>query len=102
MNERNIGREILDGIAEIKEFKKGGLHLKTRILAEPPPPKEIRERMRLSQSAFASLMGVSARTIQDWEQGRRTPRGPAKSLLRIADQHPEIFTEIRSVSETAP
>jgi putative transcriptional regulator len=40
-------------------------------------------------------MGVSPRTIQDWEQGRRKPQGPAKSLLRIAEQHPEIFIEIR-------
>ncbi len=40
-------------------------------------------------------MGVSLRTIQDWEQGRRKPQGPAKSLMRIAEQHPEVFTEIR-------
>jgi putative transcriptional regulator len=55
----------------------------------------VRKRLKLSQSAFASLMGVSPRTIQDWEQGRRKPQGPAKSLLRIAEQHPEIFIEIR-------
>ena len=55
----------------------------------------IRQKLKLSQSAFASLMGVSTRTIQDWEQGRRQPQGPAKSLLRIAEQNPEIFTELR-------
>jgi len=94
MSERNIGQEILDGIKEIKSFKKGGIKLKTRTLNEPSPSKTIRKRLKLSQSAFASLMGVSPRTIQDWEQGRRTPKGPAKSLLRIAEQHPEIFIEI--------
>ena len=62
---------------------------------EPSPAKTIRKKLKLSQSAFASLMGVSPRTIQDWEQGRRTPQGPAKSLLRIAEQHPEIFLEVR-------
>ena len=41
-----------------------------------------------------SLMGVSVRTVQDWEQDRREPSGPAKSPLRIAEQHPEVFLEI--------
>jgi putative transcriptional regulator len=95
MSDRNIGQEILDGIKEIKRFKKGGIKLKAHTLNEPAPTKTIRKRLKLSQSAFAGLMGVSPRTIQDWEQGRRNPQGPAKSLLRIAEQHPEIFTEIR-------
>ncbi len=95
MSDRNIGQEILEGIKEIKRFKKGKVELKTRNLNEPSPAGIIRKKLRLSQSAFASLMGVSPRTIQDWEQGRRKPQGPAKSLLRIAEQHPEIFIEIR-------
>lgn len=95
MSDRNIGQEILDGINEIKRFKKEEIELKTRTLNEPSPAKTIRKRLKLSQSAFASLMGVSPRTIQDWEQGRRKPKGPAKSLLRIAEQHPGIFIEIR-------
>jgi len=95
MSERNIGQEILDGIKEIKSFNKREITLRTRTLNEPSPAKTIRKKLRLSQSAFASLMGVSPRTIQDWEQGRRKPQGPAKSLLRIAEQHPEIFIEIR-------
>ena len=94
MTDRNIGLEILDGIKEIKAFKEGKADLVTRELSEPLHPKEIRARLNLSQSAFASLMGVSARTVQDWEQGRREPRGPAKSLLRIAEQHPDVFQKI--------
>ena len=95
MSDRNIGQEILEGIKEIKRFKKGEIKLTARTLNEPSPTKTIRTRLKLSQLAFASLMGVSPRTIQDWEQGRRKPQGPAKSLLRIAEQHPEIFIEIR-------
>ena len=95
MSDRNIGQEILEGIKEIKRFKKGEINLISRTLNEPSPAKTIRQRLRLSQSAFAILMGVSPRTIQDWEQGRRKPQGPARSLLRIAEQHPEIFVEIR-------
>lgn len=95
MNDRNIGQEILEGIKEIRRFKKGDIKLKAWNLNEPSPAKNIRKNLKLSQSAFASLMGVSPRTIQDWEQGRRRPQGPAKSLLRIAEQHPEIFIEMR-------
>lgn len=95
MSDRDIGQEILEGIKEIKRFKKGKVDLKNWSLNEPSPASIIRKKLKLSQSAFASLMGVSPRTIQDWEQGRRKPQGPAKSLLRIAEQHPEIFIEIR-------
>ena len=48
----------------------------------------------MSQSAFAGLLGVSMRTLQDWEQGRREPQGPAVALLCIAEQHPETFTQL--------
>ncbi len=95
MSKRNIGQEILDGVREIKQHKKNNLNLVTRTLEAPSPPKVIREKLRLSQSAFASLMGVSTRTVQDWEQGRRIPQGPAMSLLRVAEQHPEVFTDLR-------
>jgi putative transcriptional regulator len=94
MSKRNIGLEILEGIREIKAFKAGGVDLRTRELSEPSSVKEIRQQLQLSQAAFAGLMGVSLRTVQDWEQGRREPSGPAKSLLRIAEQHPEVFTQI--------
>jgi putative transcriptional regulator len=50
---------------------------------------EARNRVGLSQSEFAKLLGVSVRTLQDWEQGRRKPSGAAKTLLRIASQNPE-------------
>ena len=95
MSERDIGQEILDGIEEIRAFKSGEGKLKTSILSEPSPAKEIRQKLQLSQSAFAGFMGVSIRTIQDWEQGRRRPQGPAKALLRIAEQCPEVFQELR-------
>ena len=94
MSERDIGQEILEGIREIKAHKAGKVDLRTRALKDPSPPQSIRRSLNLSQAAFAGLMGVSLRTVQDWEQGRRQPSGPAKSLLRIAEQHPEVFTEL--------
>ena len=83
---RDIGQELIDGIAAIKKGKG-----KRRIVYLPSNVKSIRERMGLSQSAFAGLLGVSVRTLQEWEQGRRTPKGPAQALLRVADRHPEAL-----------
>lgn len=94
MSERDIGQEILEGIREIKAFKAGKTTLRTQELSEPSSPKEIRKKLELSQASFAALMGVSLRTVQDWEQGRREPSGPAKSLLRIAEQFPEVFLRV--------
>ncbi|MEZ4727560.1 MAG: helix-turn-helix domain-containing protein [Caldilineaceae bacterium] len=94
MAKRDIGQEILDGIREIKAYKAGEIELQKRELKQPSPAKEIRAQLQLSQMAFAGLMGVSLRTIQDWEQGRREPTGAAKTLLRIAQQRPEVFLEL--------
>ena len=94
MAERDIGMEILEGIQEVKAHKAGKIQLRVRQLSEPSTPQIIRKKLALSQSAFAGMMGVSLRTIQDWEQGRRNPSGPAKSLLRIAEQHPKVFMEL--------
>ena len=94
MNNRDIGLEILEGIKEIRNFKQGKVSLKTTELSEPSEPQVIRSKLHLSQSAFAGLLGVSMRTLQDWEQGRRNPQGPAIALLRIAEQHPEVFADL--------
>jgi len=94
MSDRNLGAEILAGLDEIKQFKKSNLALRTQELSEPSAPRVIRLKLNMSQSAFAGLMGVSVRTLQDWEQGRREPQGPAVALLRIAEQHPEVFSQL--------
>ncbi|MEA3241653.1 MAG: helix-turn-helix domain-containing protein [Pseudomonadota bacterium] len=94
MAKRDIGLEILDGIRDVKAYKAGARVLRVHTLKEPAPPQIIRSKLNLSQSAFAGLMGVSLRTIQDWEQGRRKPSGPAVALLRIAEQKPEVFTQL--------
>jgi len=94
MSKRDIGLEILEGFHDIKAHKAGVKNLRTHSLKEPASPQVIRSKLNLSQAAFAGLMGVSLRTVQDWEQGRRKPSGPAEALLRIAEQKPEVFTQI--------
>jgi len=91
MSERDIGQEILEGIKEIKEFKKGKKKLETKEIGVTIVPRAIREKLDLSQDEFSIMLGVKVRTLQDWEQGRRKPSGPARSLLRIAEKHPEVF-----------
>ena len=54
----------------------------------------VRGKLGLSQSKFASLLGISQDTLQNWEQGRREPTGPAKVLLRIASKHPRVLLEV--------
>ena len=94
MSKRDIGQEILEGVRDINAYKTGKKRLHTHTLKEPAPPQVIRTRLNLSQAAFAGLMGVSLRTVQDWEQGRRRPSGPAEALLRIAEQKPGVFAEL--------
>jgi len=55
---------------------------------------QARAQAGLSQAQFATLLGVSVRTIQDWEQGRREPTGAAKTLLRVAVAHPSVLREL--------
>ena len=86
---RDIGSEILTGIREIKRGEVG------RVVTFPPVA-ETRARVGLSQSEFARLLGVSVRTLQEWEQGRRSPSGPARMLLAIAHKNPSALLEAAS------
>jgi putative transcriptional regulator len=83
---RNIGQEILTGLRQLKRGKVG------RVITLPPVA-DIRARIGLSQGEFARLLGVSVRTLQEWEQGRRAPSGPARTLLTIAHKNPKILIE---------
>lgn len=85
--DRDIGQEILEGIRDLKAGNVGGV-------VNVPPVAEIRERLGLSQSEFASLLGVSVRTLQDWEQGRRVPSGAARTLLLVAERNPKAVLEV--------
>jgi len=84
---RDIGAEILEGIRELKRGRSGRV-------VNIPSVAEIREKTGLSQSRFALLLGVSVRTLQDWEQGRRAPSGAARTLLLIAKKNPMALLEV--------
>jgi putative transcriptional regulator len=77
-----------DLLASVRQMKAGKSVRLTTV--EVSAATEARNRVGMSQSEFAKLLGVSVRTLQDWEQGRREPSGAAKTLLRIASQNPEV------------
>ncbi|HJP91328.1 MAG TPA: helix-turn-helix domain-containing protein [Pyrinomonadaceae bacterium] len=81
-----------DLLKSVKQMRHGRPARITRV--KVPQAAEARSRVGLSQQEFARLLGVSARTLQDWEQGRRRPTGAAKTLLRVAFSHPEVLREL--------
>ena len=83
-----------DLLASVREMGSGKAARITKI--KLPQIAEARAKTGLSQLDFARLLGVSPRTLQDWEQGRRQPTGAAKTLLRVAISHPEILLSLHS------
>jgi len=88
---RDIGAELLASVREMKAGKAGYVHrVSVSAIAEA------RNRTGMSQQRFADLLGVSPRTVQEWEQGRRQPSGAARSLLAIAARRPDVLNEVFS------
>ena len=86
---RDVWKEVLDGVREIKAG--GG----KRTVIEPKTEiARARLQSGLSQGQFASLLGVSKRTLEQWEQGRREPSGAAKTLIKIANLRPDVLKEL--------
>jgi putative transcriptional regulator len=113
---RDLNAELLDSL---NEMKRGGWARKTEFVTQPdgsvrriitrrdgtiekdeiiPAEKALVAAVRaatgLSQAAFAKLLGVSVRTLQEWEQGRKMPSGAAATLLKVASRHPEVLQEL--------
>jgi putative transcriptional regulator len=84
---RNVGTEILEGLRQLKRGEIGRV-------VNVPSVATIRERTGLSQGQFAALLGVSVRTLQEWEQGRRAPSGAARTLLLVAAKNPQALLEL--------
>ena len=92
---KELFEELKQSLREAKQIRRGQLK-PGRVFQVNPQSSIVRVRgkLGLSQSKFAAILGISADTLQNWEQGRRTPTGPAKVLLRIAAKHPEVLLEV--------
>jgi len=83
------GTELLKAVKQMKAGKNGRVYTQEQLLAI-----SARQSVKMTQKEFARLLHVSVDSIQDWEQGRRSPRGAAKLLLRVAQDHPEVLEDL--------
>ena len=82
--------DLVQSLKEANAIAKGRAKPSRRFVVAPTDVKAVRERIGLSQTEFARLMRVSPRTLQNWEQHRRQPTGPAAALLKIVSSAPEV------------
>ena len=80
-----------DLLRSVKQMSAGKAASKTKV--KVPPVVSARHASGLSQAQFASVLGISVRTLQKWEQGEREPSGAAKTLIRIAQRHPKVLAD---------
>jgi putative transcriptional regulator len=88
MNDEDFAN-LVESIKQAGEIKRGLREPGRRFEFTPMDIKEIRHKLDKSQSEFAMMIGVSVGTLQNWEQGRRKPVGPARALLRVAEKSPD-------------
>ena len=92
---KELFEELKNSLREAGQIKRGAM--KPSRVFKINPQNDIakfRDKLGLSQSKFAAVLGISADTLQNWEQGRRHPTGPARVLLKIATRHPKILLEL--------
>ena len=95
---KELFSELLASLAQAGKIRKGQMKPSRVFKYRPVDVRRIRNALHASQSQFAMMIGVSQSTLQNWEQGRREPEGPAKALLRIAERKPEAVLEALQAS----
>ena len=90
---KDVFDDLVASIREAGKIKRGKRNPSRIFRYKPTDVKKVRARFGMSQSEFAMLLGVSVATLQNWEQGRRRPEGPACALLRIAEKNPEAVVD---------
>ena len=88
--DKTLFEDLVGSLQEAKAISKGKAAPSRRFVVTAPDAKAVREQIGLSQSEFARLMRVSVKTLQNWEQHRRNPTGPASALLKIMSSAPDV------------
>jgi putative transcriptional regulator len=86
--------ELVDSVREGRAILRGETQASRAFIIQPPDIKNIRNGFGLTQEQFAALLGISVRTLRNWEQGLRMPEGPARVLLKVAARHPEAVLDV--------
>jgi len=87
---------LVASVKQAGKIKRGKLKASRIFDFKPADIKAVREKLGVSQSEFALMIGVSVSTLQNWEQGRRQPEGPARALLKVALENPKAVAEALS------
>lgn len=90
---KELFAELAESINQAGQIRKGLLKPSRVFTCRPVEVQRIRNKLHVSQSQFALMIGVSKATLQNWEQGRREPEGPAKAFLRVVDKNPKAVLE---------
>jgi len=85
--------ELVESIKEAGRIHRGEAKASRTFVFEPEEVRQIRDKLHKSQSEFAHMIGVSVATLQNWEQGRRQPEGPARALLVVASKAPKVVAK---------
>lgn len=96
MKKKTLFKVLYDGLQEVKQIERGRKKPSRVFVYSAVNVKKVREKLNLSQAQFAALLRISIKTLQNWEQDRTRPDGPAVTLLAVADLHPEVFAELLS------
>ncbi|MGI8782604.1 MAG: NadS family protein [Acidobacteriota bacterium] len=86
-------QEMIESVRQAGRIRRGTLKPTRTTVFRPADVKGVRAKLGASQSEFALMIGVSVATLRNWEQGRRTPDGPALALLRVAAKNPDAVAE---------
>jgi len=90
---KELFNDLIKSIQEAGQIRKGLLKPSRVFEYRPVDVKRVRNKLHVSQSQFALMIGVSRATLQNWEQGRREPEGPAKALLKVVEKNPKAVLE---------
>jgi putative transcriptional regulator len=85
--------QLVASVKEAGKIHRGEAKASRTFVFQPEDVRKIREKLHKSQSEFAQMIGVSVATLQNWEQGRRQPEGPARALLVVAAKAPNIVAK---------
>ena len=92
---KELFEQLAESLQEASQIQRGALKPSRTFHLDPRNDLlKIRAQLGFSQAKFAGLLGISVDTLQNWEQGRRQPTGPAKVLLTIATRHPKVLLEV--------
>lgn len=90
---KELFEDLVSSIKEAGKIHRGEAKATRTFVFQPADVRAIRDKLHKSQSEFARMIGVSVSTLQNWEQGRRQPEGPARALLVVASKAPEVVAK---------